>query len=835
MSVFSPFPSTVDRLSSDEQERIAKIIEDCMLGLENGELFDIEEVANAHPELAEPLRRCLAGLQTLHDAVNLKETFPDEQPIEPVKRLGEFELQEVIGRGGMGIVYSAWQSSLQRRVALKVMQSGSMAHPNRLRRFQLEAQSAGQLQHPNIVPVYAVGHEAGVHYYAMQLIDGRSLDDCDPQEWSKGGYVALLDAAIDIASALQHAHECGIVHRDIKPSNLLIDTCGKVWITDFGLAHRLDGHSMTQSGDVLGTANYMSPEQALGKPVDERTDIYSLATTLYEMATGVQAFPGSRLADVLRKIESAEPIALRQIKPDIPVDLETILLKGMSKDREDRYLNAQSLVDDLRAMRNGLPIRGRRPSLGKVASRWIARHKPAVIMGMAGLGLALMVSLIALAKIASTRHRLSNALVEAQNYLQASNENYWQARSLLDRWNEKWLTHLSFIPAAHEARSAMLADTIQFYESFVDRAVDDPHLIRDLSTARLRLGQTYARVGDRKRATESLEAAISQWSKHPPSLEDRQRREWAIALNELGLLHLQDRRPGIAKQLMLQSIQVYESMAHSNAEATSLRGDKAGVHVNLAQAFHKLGDAFNANLHFEASDAIYRELLEEEGGRESYLPKLALLLDHRAVQTVHTDLERAESLALEAGEFHRQHLQRSARIWQAWHAYGSSLHNLAATQLQSFKPTAAVESMQQAIDARIKVTQLNPTNADAWLELATSQNALALMHGRLGKMDDACNELERAAASIQSRIDSSPGEPSMHMAMASILTNWAKLRSKIGPLDASFVDRIRTQLDLAWQHTADEDAQNRIDSMRKELESMTQSQATESQAEKGQS
>ena len=306
------------------------------------------------------------------------------------KRLGDFEIGPEIGRGGMGVVYEATQISLQRKVALKVLPFAAMWDHKQIARFQNEAQAAAQLQHPNIVPVFAVGQERGVHFYAMQLIQGRSLDQilgelrreaqatrhrrrnsawCRPwrsnrpcsrscrrntRPGSRGIAGRSRGLGIQAASALHYAHECGVVHRDVKPSNLLVDHRNKLWITDFGLARVQDSPGVTVTGDVVGTLRYMSPEQATGKQalVDPRTDIYSLGATLYELLTLRPAFRGDDRQAVLQAIANQEPVAPRTIDPAIPLDLETIVLQAMAKISR-------------RALHHGRTIRRRLESLSR--------------------------------------------------------------------------------------------------------------------------------------------------------------------------------------------------------------------------------------------------------------------------------------------------------------------------------------------------------------------------------------------------------------------------------------------------------------------------------------
>ena len=272
-------------------------------------------------------------------------------------------------------MYEARQISLDRPVALKILPFAAVLDAKQIARFKNEAQAAAQIQHPNIVPVYAIGAERGVHYYAMQLIDGQPLDQAITQLRGDGGdavsnsttpdsdvttvrapskgtvgppshsllttktesrgkyYHTVARIGIQAAEALHAAHEYGVVHRDIKPSNLLLDKDGKLWITDFGLARCQSDTTLTTPGDLLGTVRYMSPEQALGKSalVDQRTDIYSLGITLYELLTLRAAFTDENSRSLLAQIESQEPPRPRLLTPTIPQDLETIILKSICK------------------------------------------------------------------------------------------------------------------------------------------------------------------------------------------------------------------------------------------------------------------------------------------------------------------------------------------------------------------------------------------------------------------------------------------------------------------------------------------------------------------------
>ena len=279
-------------------------------------------------------------------------------------------------------------------MALKILPMTSADDPRKVKRFQIEAQAAALLNDPHIVPVYLVGSENGVHFYAMQLIEGRTLAELIAEASHARGMmrrhaesVGQISSASrpnwagQAALALHHAHEQGIVHRDVKPSNLLIESSGWLWVADFGLARIAREADQTSTGAMMGTPRYMSPEQVIGPRgvVDHRTDIYSLGATLYELITLRPAFDSDDRLEMIVKIAHDEPRRPRHIDPSIPRDLETIVLKAMAKDPAARYATADELADDLGRFLEGRPIFARRPGAIDRAAKWSRRHRPAVI------------------------------------------------------------------------------------------------------------------------------------------------------------------------------------------------------------------------------------------------------------------------------------------------------------------------------------------------------------------------------------------------------------------------------------------------------------------------
>ena len=384
-------------LAPADDPRVLEAVQQYLAELEAGRKPLRADWLARFPGIADELTSYLDVLDVVHAGAPLLQEppAPESPPAEP---LGDFRIVREIGRGGMGVVYEAVQLSLGRRVALKVLPFAATLDARQLQRFKNEAQAAAQLHHTNIVPVYAVGCERGMHFYAMQLIEGRTLDAvigelrgdaardlpstgattenraAAHRDTSRGRHSHLLGAGRSLrdresfrraaqlsaqaADALEYAHEAGVVHRDIKPANLLLDAKGNLWVTDFGLAQVSTDAGLTRTGDLLGTLRYMSPEQAAGRPleVDHRCDVYSLGATLYELLTLQPAFPGDDRQTLLHEILNDEPRPPRQIDRSIPVELETIVLKAIAKSPGDRYGTSGEFAADLRRFLEERPI-----------------------------------------------------------------------------------------------------------------------------------------------------------------------------------------------------------------------------------------------------------------------------------------------------------------------------------------------------------------------------------------------------------------------------------------------------------------------------------------------
>jgi serine/threonine-protein kinase len=284
-----------------------------------------------------------------------------------------------IGRGGMGVVYKAWQVKADRLVALKMVLAGEMASPGEMDRFAAEARAAAGLNHPNVVTIYEVGEHAGRQYFTMELVAGGSLAEQvahSPLPSRRAAEVVLA-----VAGAVHYAHQQKVIHRDLKPANILLDEAGQPHVTDFGLAKRLDaGGARTRTGTVIGTPGYLAPEQAAarGDEPAPATDVYGLGAVLYALLTGRPPFQAETLLDTLRQVMLQPPAPPRLLNPNIDRDLETVCLKCLEKGPGDRYASAEKVAEELGRYLVGEPIEARPPGWVQGLSRELGKRREVI-------------------------------------------------------------------------------------------------------------------------------------------------------------------------------------------------------------------------------------------------------------------------------------------------------------------------------------------------------------------------------------------------------------------------------------------------------------------------
>jgi tetratricopeptide (TPR) repeat protein len=673
---------------------VAQAADEYLEQLARGETPDLSEYAVRYPQVASVLPQVLPVLRIIQNLAPLDK--PGESLVDVPGMLGDFRLIREIGRGGMGAVYEAEQVSLGRRVALKVLVFSSGAHARQVARFQIEAQVAAALHHPHIVPIFAVGCECGVHFYAMQLIDGRCLaailaeqrrhaDDrsADETAATEGNGAVRMNAreaarlGIHAAEALEHAHALGVLHRDVKPANLLVDSSGHLWVTDFGLARCHNAGDLTASGDLPGTARYMSPEQAGGgRILDGRTDVYSLGATLYEIVTGRAAFDGDDRTSLIRRIAYDEPIAPRKLDPTIPRDLETIIGKAMAKEPEQRYTTANELALDLRRFCEDRPIQARRPGIAGRLARWSRRHRTATVAATAAVMLIALGCAIGMTLLWQAQRRTLAAFETARAARARERQALVFAFSASDQIAEKALARL--------AESASAAP---------DSAGDSPEAAQDREFCRTALVY-YDRIASDYRDDASMRAIT------------------AATFHRIGFIRTILREPR-AREAFLESIALYERLIASEPDNEKLRCEQATTHSDLLILERKSGrDVESARL-LEKVVALRQAILNDFPANKN-----------NAISLTYFQIELCEQLAargrtkegLQLFERIRANARRS--LGEGWNN-ARLCSNLAWLLARS--PRSPEADVALAVALAGKAVELAPKCATFWNTLGVAQ------------------------------------------------------------------------------------------------------------------
>jgi tetratricopeptide (TPR) repeat protein/tRNA A-37 threonylcarbamoyl transferase component Bud32 len=617
-----------------------------------------------------------------------------------------YEILGELGRGGMGIVFKARHVRLHRVVALKMILFPSQASTEDRLRFRSEAELAAQLHHPNIVQIYEVGETECGPYIALEYVEGGSL-----AELLRGGPQPPRQAAELIealASAMQHAHERGIVHRDLKPANVLLAACGLAGegakpqaavakITDFGLAKNVEGTAgLTRTGEVLGTPNYMSPEQARGQPdaIGLHTDVYALGAVLYECLAGVPPFRGLSIAETLLRVQACDPVPPTRLQPGIPRDLETICLKCLEKEPRRRYPSAGALAEDLGRFRAGQPIRARPVGALERGWKW-ARRRPAVATLLAvslAAGLVLLVggwwSYLA---VLGARDREAQQRRRAEDRLR-------DALDVVDRLlTEVAEIDLDNVPQMEPVRRTLLKKAQQYYEKFLRDGETDPAVHREAGRALVRLGDIQEFLGDRAEAESSYTRATALLSslaeEHPEVPVYRQ--DLARAWHALAVL--------------LRKTNRFDEAEKAGRQATGLLGDLTEQHPDepafrrdLAATFYDRG-ALLARLRGRQREAekAYRESLQQQEELARRFPReaayrrdLARTLNNLGILLQRMGQPEAETTLTRAVRLQQELVEEAPRAVHRWEL-ARSWTNLGVVQRGRF-PDRADHSYQEA-------------------------------------------------------------------------------------------------------------------------------------------
>ena len=740
-------PSLIPGLTPDQQERLTQVLDQFLRRLEAGEHPNPDELVAEHPDLGEHLRKYIASLRSLQVAAGGIGMPIDFASPSDGQQLGDFRLIREIGRGGMAVVYEASQISIGRLVALKVLPPAAMLDRKQIARFRNEAQALGALEHPHIVPIHAVGQDRGTHFFAMRLIEGIALDRVietlsgrisAPEAKSSAAHalsqlatrrpVWFQQAAtlmVPIARALHAAHECGVVHRDIKPSNLLIDRGGKPWVADFGLARWHSDSPLTKTGDIIGTVRYMSPEQARGESalIDHRTDVYSLGITLYELATLHRAFDREDGPKLLAQIREEGPPRPSTHAPDIPLDLENVILKATAPSRDARYATAREFADDLERFLCGEQTVARAPSLTERFGKFARRHRQAAISVASGLVLLTVSSVIAAGLIYHEKVKTDAALAK-------SNRNFLKAREVVDRFGAQLADQLATVPGAEDVRRSLLLGTIDYYRDFIQESDGHDGLRAELATALNKIALLTEHVGTNGEALathEEARAAFEQLAKDEPGRVEHLANQ-ALCENNLGLLLGRMGRPDEAEQRFRQAIERQQSVI-------SRRDNEPRFRRDLALTWNNLG------------------LLLREQGR-----------DDEASQAYRSAIELHELLAKNSTWSKSSEGVLAGRYLAATHA------NFAALE-EDRTPEAALRSYARALAIQRSLAERLPGQPELSADLALTFNNLGAMQSRLGEHASATESYREAVQLLHQLVSSAPSSIPYRRDLALSLNN----------------------------------------------------------------
>jgi tetratricopeptide (TPR) repeat protein/tRNA A-37 threonylcarbamoyl transferase component Bud32 len=730
-------------LRSDAEAVLDLIYNETVVRDEAGESPSLEEYSARFPELAPELRLLFEVEHAIRPSPLLKEGDNVWSPERAApsddagvhRAVADFEILGELGRGGMGVVYKARQTRLNRIVALKMILAGDHASPEVSARFIAEAEAVARLQHPNIVRVYASGEHEGRPYYAMEYVAGGSLADRLDGTPRPGRVAAELVATL--SRAMSAAHRIGIVHRDLKPANILLDEDGAPKIADFGLAKCMGGDSArTGSRAILGSPSYMAPEQAGGPrgDVGPVTDVYSLGAILYELLTGRPPFLGETPLETLEQVREREPVAPSRLLKNIPRDLETICLKCLRKEPSGRFADTDALAADLARFLAGMPILAR--PVSRAERLWRACRRQPALAGLAtGLVLATAVGLAGIvtqwqrAETHLREMRYQSALANANNLLQArSNRALSAANTALSAANKR--EHAARGRAQDRFDAAMNA--LRVFEEITN----DPALLRDPKLENVRTLMLRTSLGFNRELQMSLEEDASLDARS--QLAQAYHRA-AIFTSRLGLFDesLAAHRRALA---------LVERLAAEAPTDAGIRRTLIRCHVEMGILLTTGRRPAEALRSFERARKLEESLCREQPENLDIRWELSWTLGN--IGASYADLGRPD----DAVRVHKQVLEIRERLLASKPGnalYRSDLawcmRDLGQTYEATGKTGEALGLIERARAIQEDVVSGDPSNLEHRRRLALCLHSVGRILLRLGRSREAVRLLERAS------------------------------------------------------------------------------------------
>jgi serine/threonine-protein kinase len=707
------------------------ICNEIVLRQEIGEAPQLEEYLQRFPDLASEIE-----LQfEVEEAIRLGATSIAEEAselLEPGPRLRAavkrpaipgYEIQEELGRGGMGIVYKARQIRLNRIVALKTILAGDLAGPEASQRFVAEAEAIARLDHPHIVQIHAFAEHEGRPYFEMEFLPGGSLADrLHGAQWPVSDAARLVET---LARAIHEVHCLGIIHRDLKPANVLLAADGTPKIADFGLAKwQSTDHSLTKTRSIVGSPTYMAPEQAGGRTalVGPAADVYSLGAMLYELLTGRPPFRADTVLETLEQVRFSEPVAPDRLRPKLPRDLVTICLKCLEKNPLKRFSSALALAEELGRFQAGKAILARPVGSPERLWRWCKRE-PALAL----LALTLTVGLIG---VSTQWWRAESHLWEARHQRQLADENarrYLAANEDLSNANQRGTKAYR---AARQRLDAALQSLRQFEE-----IMSDADLLREprLDSVRGKLLETS--LAFYSQLQESLE--------HDPSVDSQT--QLALAYQRLASIYweLGSKEKSLNSYRRAQTI--LEQMTGESPGDADLLAELAHCHAQIGftlRTTHRPAEALRS---YEEARRIQEDLVRDQPANAHYRELLSWTYSN--LGTIQLDLDRPDDAIrlhqiaiklherLVAGD--PKNLRHQSDLAWCWHYLSEALAALHQTE-------PALRLAEEAVALQERILELQPDDVEFRWRLARCLDEVARLRLLFGSSEDTASSLGRA-------------------------------------------------------------------------------------------
>ena len=765
----------------------------------------LEVIDRIFREPLDPSRDTDASLDPTQDATP---PASSSQALRLPQQVGNYLLVEEIGRGGMGIVYRAKQINLKRYVAVKMILAGDFANDRELQRFRAEAEAAARLEHPNIVSVYEVGNDNGRLFFSMALVKGGSLSALAAE-----GPVPARDAAHyirEIAGAIAYAHSKRVIHRDLKPSNILLDKDGRPKVTDFGLAKRMgDDSDLTVTGQVLGTPSYMPAEQARGDvaAISPLSDIYSLGAILYRLLAGRPPFQSASSVETLYEVIHHEPVALSQLIPNLPRDLETICFKCLDKSPSRRYQSAEQLADELTRFLNDEPILARPLSKPVRLARW-CRKNPAIASMIAVTSIVLLLATIVSTSFAVIADRradrileMNSELVKARDDANSAAEEARQNAHIATQQSQLAFETLESVifdiqsklanhPAAQEVRRDLLSTGLDGLKKLSDEIRAQPRVDLTTATALLNLAEVFRQVGDEQGvggATAATElygrsiAILEQLVEQQPQ-DFGVKEQLALAYGMSGNNFTDAGSNGRARAILQKSIDLRRELLKLDESSVDAKRLLADVLVDWAYAEVNGGDlqaVLNALLE---SHSISLELLEAD-------PKSLVIREHYAKTCERLgdwyydypkDFDTSEKYILECLRVSRELAAEGPQDYDLQIALANALERLGNLHHLRKDLHKALEAYDEELEVTQKLEVAAPYNARTQWDCSISYDKVGLVNLQLGNLDAALKASQRSYEMRIPLVEADPtnfkGHHRMSLAVKRLTTCYERLK-----------------------------------------------------------